>query len=57
LRGEGVKVGPDLDNLIHSDYASLLKNISDPGAAINPDAVGYIVTLKDGTAVVGHTAR
>jgi putative heme-binding domain-containing protein len=48
-----VKVGPELSNLTHSDYASLLKNISDPNASINPDAVGYTVTLKDGTAVVG----
>ncbi len=53
LRGEGVRVGPELSNLIHSDYASLLKNIADPNASINPDAVGYTVTLKDGTAVVG----
>ena len=53
LRGEGVHVGPELGNLIHSDYASLLKNIVDPNASINPDAVGYTVTLKDGTAVVG----
>lgn len=53
LRGEGVRVGPELGNLIHSDYASLLKNITDPNASINPDAVGYTVTLKDGTAVVG----
>ena len=53
LRGEGVKVGPDLSNLAHSDYASVLKNIADPNASINPDAVGYIVTLKDSTTVVG----
>ena len=53
LRGDGVKVGPDLGNLIHSDYASLLKNIGDPNASINPDAVGYTVTLKDGSAVIG----
>jgi putative heme-binding domain-containing protein len=53
LRGDGVKVGPELGNLIHSDYASLLKNISDPNASINPDAVGYTVSLKDGSAVIG----
>jgi putative heme-binding domain-containing protein len=53
LRGEGARVGPELGNLIHSDYASLLKNITDPNASINPDAVGYTVTLKDGAAVVG----
>ncbi len=53
LRGDGVKVGPELSNLIHSDYASLLKNIADPNASINPDAVGYVVTNKDGSAVIG----
>ena len=53
LRGDGVKVGPELSNLIHRDYASVLKDIVDPNASINPDAVGYIVTLKDGEAVTG----
>ncbi|MGB8170761.1 MAG: c-type cytochrome [Chthoniobacteraceae bacterium] len=53
LRGDGVRVGPELSNLIHSDYASLLRNITDPNASINPDAVGYTVTLKDGSAVIG----
>ncbi len=53
LRGEGMRVGPELSNLIHRDYASILKDIADPNAMINPDAVGYTVTMKDGTAVVG----
>jgi putative heme-binding domain-containing protein len=53
LRGEGFRVGPELSNLMHRDYASVLKDITDPNATINPDAVGYIVTLRDGTAVVG----
>ncbi len=53
LRGEGMRVGPDLGNLVHSDYQSLLKNLVDPSDSINPDAVGYTVTLKNGTAVVG----
>ena len=53
LRGEGVRVGADLGNLIHRDYASVLKDITDPNATINPDAVGYIVTLRDGTAATG----
>ena len=38
---------------MHRDYASVLKDITDPNATINPDAVGYTVTLKDGTAAVG----
>lgn len=53
LRGDGVKMGPSLDNLIHADYASTLKNISDPNASINPDAVGYTVKLKSGGMVIG----
>jgi putative heme-binding domain-containing protein len=53
LRGDGVRVGPELSNLMHRDYASVLKDIADPNAAINPDAVGYIVTMKDGSAFVG----
>jgi putative heme-binding domain-containing protein len=53
LRGAGHRVGPPLDNLIHADYASTLRNIVDPNASINPDAVGYIVKLKDGTTHIG----
>ncbi len=53
LRGDGFRVGPELSNLPHRDYASVLKDIADPNASINPDAVGYIVTRKDGTAVTG----
>jgi putative heme-binding domain-containing protein len=53
LRGEGFRVGPELGNLMHRDYASVLKDITDPNAMINPDAVGYTVTMKDGATVVG----
>ena len=53
LRGDGVRVGADLGNLSHRDYASVLKDIADPNAMINPDAVGYIVTMKDGTIFTG----
>jgi putative heme-binding domain-containing protein len=53
LRGEGKAVGPDLSNLVHRDYASVLADIVDPNASINPDAVGYVVTLKDNSTVIG----
>ncbi|MEA3206952.1 MAG: hypothetical protein QOE70_9 [Chthoniobacter sp.] len=53
LRGEGVRVGPELSNLMHRDYASVLKDLVDPNAMINPDAVGYTVTLRDGSAAIG----
>lgn len=53
LRGEGMTVGPDLNNLIHRDYAGVLRDIMDPSAVINPDAIGYTVTSKDGSTVTG----
>jgi putative heme-binding domain-containing protein len=53
MRSEGVAVGPDLNNLIHRDYASVLRDILEPSAVINPDAVGYVVSLKNGSSVVG----
>jgi putative heme-binding domain-containing protein len=53
LRGEGFAVGPDLNNLVHRDYASVLRDIAEPSAAINPDAVGYNITLKRGEPVTG----
>lgn len=53
LRGDGVTVGPDLGNLVHRDYASVLKDIAEPSAAIHPDAVGYVVTMNDGLLVTG----
>jgi putative heme-binding domain-containing protein len=52
-RGEGGSIGPDLSNLIHRDYASVIKDITQPSAAINPDRINYVVELKDGTSVDG----
>jgi len=53
LRGDGHKVGPELGNLIHRDYASVLKDINEPNATINPDAIAYQVTTSDGVVVIG----
>lgn len=53
FRGEGQRVGPELGNLIHRDYASVLRDIVEPSAIINPDAIGYVVTLHDKSAVAG----
>ncbi len=53
FHGEGHAVGPDLSNTIHRDYASLLRDIVDPNASINPDAVTYQVELHDGGIVMG----
>lgn len=51
--GKGKSVGPDLSNLIYRDYTSVLRDISDPSATINPDYLGYTVTLKDNTKLTG----
>lgn len=49
MQGAGNKVGPDLTNLIYRDYDSVLRDIREPNAAINPEHVAYTVTKKDGT--------
>lgn len=53
VRGEGGDIGPDLSNLIHRDYASVLRDIRMPSAAINPDHLTYLVDLKDGRSFTG----
>jgi putative heme-binding domain-containing protein len=56
-RGEGRPTGPDLSNLVHRDYASVLKDIMAPSATLNPDYLGYTVQLKDGTSRTGFVTR
>ncbi|MBL9117092.1 MAG: c-type cytochrome [Verrucomicrobiaceae bacterium] len=53
MRGEGFAVGPDLNNLVHRDYASVLQDIVKPNAVINPDAIGYVVTKTKNEVVTG----
>ena len=53
IRGEGAKIGPDLTNLVHRDFASVLKDIRRPSAAINPDFLSYSVALEDGRVLSG----
>ena len=53
LRGEGFPVGPELANLTQRDYAGVLRDIVEPNATINPDAVGYLVTLRNGESFTG----
>lgn len=53
VRGEGGKIGADLSNLIHRDYASVLRDILFPNATINPDHLAYQVELKNGDAYTG----
>lgn len=60
IRAEGHAVGPDLSNLLHRDYASVLRDIREPSAAINPDHPAFNVDLTDGESlaavVVGESA-
>ena len=51
--GEGGKIGPDLSNLIYRDYVSVLRDITEPSAALNPDHIAYQLELKDGNSVTG----
>ncbi len=53
IGGEGGEIGPNLSNLIYRDYASVLKDITEPSAAINPEHIGYNVQLKDGDVESG----
>src|SRR5207248_10267521 len=53
IRGEGGAIGPDLSNLVSRDAASVLRDIKEPNASINPDYVAYNVTLTDGEELTG----
>jgi len=53
VRGEGGTIGADLSNLVYRDYASVLKDIAEPSAAINPDHLAYNVELTDGSVETG----
>ena len=55
LYHRGGNIGPDLANLVHRDYASVVRDITHPSFAINPDYLSYIVTLNDGRIVTGVT--
>lgn len=48
VNSEGSRVGPDLSNLVHRDYSSVLKDIVEPSAAIHPDHIAYVIALKNG---------
>jgi putative heme-binding domain-containing protein len=53
IRGEGATVGPDLSNLSSRDAASVLRDVKEPSASINPDYVAYNVSLKSGVDLSG----
>lgn len=53
VNGDGAGIGPDLGNLIHRDYGSVLRDIVNPSFAINPDHIGQTILLKNGQVVTG----
>jgi len=53
IRGEGGNIGADLSNLIYRDYASVLRDITEPSTAINPEHIAYSVQLQDGEVETG----
>ena len=53
IDGKGAGLGPNLSNLRHRDYQSVLRDISQPSYALNPDFLTYNVLLDDGRAVSG----
>jgi putative heme-binding domain-containing protein len=53
LHGQGGRIGPDLSNLVHRDYDSVLRDVTEPSFAINPDYISYLVTLKNGRTLTG----
>ncbi len=53
IHGQGGDIGPDLSNLIHRDYASVLRDVTNPSFAINPDHLTYVVNLTSGRVLTG----
>lgn len=53
VHGRGGNLAPDLSNLIHRDYTSVLRDIEKPSFAINPDHLAYVIALKDGRVLTG----
>jgi len=53
IHGRGSDLAPDLSNLVHRDYASVLRDIAQPSFAINPDHLTYNVLLADGRLLTG----
>lgn len=53
LRGEGTKIGPDLTNLVHRDPESVLRDVTQPSAAINPEFLPFALHLSDGRTLTG----
>lgn len=53
VRGQGGQGGPDLSNVTSRDYTSLLRDLKEPSAVINPEYIAQEIDLADGTKLVG----
>jgi putative heme-binding domain-containing protein len=47
------KIGPDLANLVHRDFESVLRDIVQPSYAIHPDHIGHQIRLDSGIVLTG----
>lgn len=57
IRGGGAGQAADLSNLVSRDVASVLRDIRQPSATINPDYVGYNVVLRNEGELSGFVRR
>lgn len=53
MDGDGGEIGPNLSNLRQRDYASVLRDVTNPSYAINPDYIPHAITLTDGRMLSG----
>jgi putative heme-binding domain-containing protein len=53
FRGRGGRIGPDLSNLHERDLDSVVRDITQPSVAINPDYITYALALSDGRTLNG----
>jgi putative heme-binding domain-containing protein len=53
VKGEGGNLGPNLSNLVHVNPESVLQDIVEPSARINPDHVSYVIQTKSGDTISG----
>ncbi|QDT52822.1 Trehalose utilization [Caulifigura coniformis] len=53
VHGKGGQAAPDLSNLVHRDFASVMRDINTPNFAINPDFTTFQIETKSGKALLG----
>jgi putative heme-binding domain-containing protein len=50
---EKTALGPNLGNLVHRERGTVMRDIVQPSASINPDYISYKVKLKSGQTIAG----